>query len=310
MPLPEERNLSHHKEASLEVASQKIRKQIIERGDLPQVTTKRQLALLDQIAACEIGKFLIERGGLNGYWTHYIVTYPNLSVKPKMNEVEDFLLNRAPTCLATQQRFQIFKQELQKRLFEGANLASIPSGLMTELIELDFSQIENFTLTGIDLDGETIAQGKKLAKEYGLMSHCQFFQKDAWNLEFEDHFDLITSNGLSIYEPDDEKVTALYKEFFKALKPGGSLITSFLTPPPIPGRVTEWNLAKVKPEDALLQKIILSDILGCKWQAFRSSQTVKIQLERAGFEAIELIHDEASIFPTVVARKPLSLTDS
>lgn len=305
----ENRNLSHHRQGeSLQLNLRSIRDKIIQRQDLPYVSVDKQLEILDLLADCDLGRFLIERGGLNGYWTYYVVTYPTLPVKPQMNAIEEFLLKKSPTCLATQQRFQIFKKELQNRVSEGVCLASVPCGLMADLIELDFSNISRFSLTGIDVDDDSIAQGLCLAERYGIARNCEFLQKDAWALNINNRFDALTSNGLAMYEPNDERVVDLYREFFKAIKPGGSFITSFLTPPPIPGQVSEWNQAKVNAEDALMQKIVFSDILSCKWQVFRSSQKVKSQLETAGFESIEFIYDEASIFPTVIAKKSLQYT--
>lgn len=284
-------NLSHEVQNE---SYQKIREKIIERKDLPYVSVERQLELLDLLASCELGAFLIERGGLNGYWTHHIIKGFHTE-----NWAEQFLLEKAPTCLATRQRFQIFKKELQKRVVEGAAFASVPCGLMADLTSLDFSKIANYSLTGIDIDLETLEQGKQLAVEQSISNHCEFLQGDAWDLKAQDRFDVLTSNGLSIYEPSDERVVELYQEFYRAIKPGGHLITSFLTP------ISEWDQSKIHGPDALLQRIIFADILSCKWQIFRPLEKVKKQLETAGFEEIEFFHDEASIFPTVVARKPV-----
>lgn len=306
--LSEERNISHYQEdASFELSAQKIRAKIIMRQDLPYISVDKQLELLNGLADCEFGRFLIERGGLNGYWTHYVATYPTLPTKPKMNSIEEFLFNKAPSALALQQRFQIFKKELQKRVSKNVAFASIPCGLMTDLLELDFSDISHFNLTGIDIDADAICEAQRLAEKRGILKNCEFLQRDAWALNIENRFDVLTSNGLSFYEPDDERVVDLYREFFKAIKPGGCFITSFLTPPPIPGQTSEWNLAKVNTTDALMQKILFSDILNSKWQIFRLSEKVKSQLESAGFELVEFIYDEASIFPTAVAKKPIQV---
>lgn len=51
----------------------------------------------------------------------------------------------------------------------------------------------------------------------------------------------------------------------------------------------EWILDRVNPQDALLQKIIFADILSAKWQVFRTEETVKAQLNQAGFCEIELL---------------------
>ncbi len=102
------------------------------------------------------------------------------------------------------------------------------------------------------------------------------------------------SNGLNIYEGNDERVIDLYKEFYNSLVPGGILVTSFLTPPP-------WDKANV---DALKkQKAIFGDILQASWQHFRSESQTRQQLEAAGFTILEIIYDTQGLFPTVVAQK-------
>ena len=158
---------------------------------------------------------------------------------------------------------------------------------------------------GIDIDASAIMQAQQLAKKKGILRNCTFLKKDAWALDIDNRFDVLTSNGLSIYEPSDARMIELHRLFFKSIRPGGHLITSFLTPPPAPGQASEWNLTKINASDALLQKILFSDILDCKWQVFRSSESVKTQLQSVGFESIGFIYDAASIFPTVIAQKPL-----
>lgn len=308
----EERNLSHEqRDGSFQTSLQKLIDKVKERGDLPHISVEKQLELIDSLSQFDFGRFLIERrGGLNGLWTHYAITHPlkggitglNNRGNP-FNEMERFLLNRAPVALATQQRFLIFKTEIQKRVSEECNFASIPSGVMADLLDLDYSKVSHFTLYGIDLDSDSIDLAFALAKEKGVSAHCKFSCKDAWNLEVKEQFHLITSNGLTIYEADDEKVVELYHQFYRALKPEGCLITSFLTPPPIPGVSSEWDFKKINSQDALLQKIIFSDIFESRWQIFRSGERVKKQLQAAGFNGIEIIYDDAHIFPTVIATK-------
>ena len=114
---------------------------------------------------------------------------------------------------------------------------------------------------------------------------------------------LISSNGLNVYEPDDEKVIELYRQFYKALKPGGKLVTSLLTYPPAVKNQCEWDMSKINQNDLLLQKIIFVDISEAKWQSYRSSEQTNAQLKSAGFENIQFIYDDAKMFPTVIAYK-------
>lgn len=307
---PSSQNLSHEqRELSFEAAKQTTTDKIQSRGDLPYVSVEKQLELLDQLSQFDLGKFLIERTGLTGFWTHYIVSHPLKGCLSGLNQnnmpfhpLEDFLLNRAPVCLATQQRFAIFKTLLQEHLQEGySRLHSLRTN--GHLLDLDFSNLSEFFLYGIDLDPETLFQAMSYAEERKLAKKCTFSQQNAWDLKDDSKFDLITSNGLNIYEPDDEKVIELYRQFYNCLKSQNVLATSFLTPPPIPDLKCELILDRVNHQDALLQKIIFSDILSAKWQVFRTKETVKAQLNQAGFCEIEFFYDEAHIFPTVVAKK-------
>ena len=171
-------------------------------------------------------------------------------------------------------------------------------------MKLDFTGVENFRLVGIDIDSESLEQAKKLAVEYGLSEKVELHQEDAWKLPFEDEFTLLTCNGLHIYEPDDEKVTELYQQFFQALIPGGLLVTSFITPSPDLDPNSEWHMSQINSEDLLLSKIIFLDVLDVKVTGLRSSSTTKLQLQTVGFDEIEFIWDKARIYPMVTARKP------
>jgi SAM-dependent methyltransferase len=277
--------------------------QILHAGDLPHVTAQRQIEILNQLGEFDFGRFLLQNKGINGYWTHYMLTYPRQNSPVTANPIEKFLLERAPTILATQERFDLFLRENQLAVANNRQLASIPSGMMGELLYLNFSEISQIQLVGIDYDVSALDDAKKLAAKQNLMKFSSFKQSDAWNLRLHNEFDLISSNGLNIYEPDDNRVTSLYQQFYAALKPGGKLVTSFLTPPPGLNEFCEWTMTEVNADDSLLQKIIFADVLGVKWQCFRSTQQTREQLELAGFKAICFISDRANIFPTVTAYK-------
>lgn len=155
-------------------------------------------------------------------------------------------------------------------------------------------------MIGIDLDEKSLDLAREKSHQLNI-SNVEFIQNDAWEINNNEQFDIITSNGLNIYEPDDDKVIALYRKFYSALKPEGILITSFLTPPPTISKESPWK--NVNPQDALKQKVIFSDIIGVTWQAFRTEDTTRAQLETAGFQVLEVIYDSQGIFPTVVAKK-------
>ncbi|HVY53222.1 MAG TPA: class I SAM-dependent methyltransferase [Gammaproteobacteria bacterium] len=272
-------------------------------GDKPYASVDQQLELLHELTQFDFGRFLLCNKGINGYWTHYMLTYPWQPKKARQNRLEAFILERAPTVLATQERFRIFLSENQKLVSDNNKLACIPSGMMGELLYLDYSSITDIHLVGIDYDHDTLDDAKKLAQEKSLLKFTQFEQADAWQLNLDNEFDLISSNGLNIYEPNESKVVALYQQFYNALKSDGKLVTSFLTPPPQLTTDCEWNMGAINQQDLLLQKIIFVDIIEAKWQCFHSSQFMQKHLEAIGFNSIQFIYDKAKLFPTVIATK-------
>ena len=144
------------------------------------------------------------------------MTHLDLNGRP-FHPLEAFILNTVPFVLATQERFSIFKEEIQKRLFERCSCASIPSGLMADLLDLDYSSLKNFSLYGIDLDPKTLIQAKNYSFEKGLFEHCVFIENNAWNLNIKEAFDLISCNGLTYMSPMIKKLFLSMKNFIKLL---------------------------------------------------------------------------------------------
>lgn len=257
-----------------------------------------EMDLLEQLSDFELGRFLLSNKGLNGYWTAYIILHG--PKQQNLHPLEAWILHHSPSVKATQERFRIFQKVLQKNLRDNITIASVPCGLMDDLLTLDYSNTHNIRLVGIDLDKKSLDFAQEQSKQLNI-SNVRFIQSDAWKLKNNEEFDITTSNGLNIYEPDDEKVIALYRKFYQALKHRGILITSFLTPPPAMSKESSWK--NVNPQDALKQKVIFSDIIGVTWQAFRTENKTRLQLEGAGFEVLDVIYDSQGIFPTIVARK-------
>ncbi len=262
------------------------------------VPLEKALDILKQLSQFELGRFLLANKGLNGYWTSYTIIHG--PKKTSLTPLEKWLLNKAPSVKATQARFQIFQQQLQNYLKSESKVASIPCGLMDELLGLDYSNTKDIRITGIDLDEKSLQLAKENATKYKI-DNIELTKKNAWNLGVTEEYDIITSNGLNIYEPSNEKVILLYKEFYKALKPNGILVTSFLTPPPTLSKQSPWE--NYSTEDALKQKVIFSDIIQATWQVFRTEAETREQLKIAGFTVIDVICDDQGIFPTVVAQK-------
>jgi len=189
------------------------------------LTLEDELQLLEEFSNFDLGRFILENKGLNGYWTAYVMLHG--PKKTNLTPLETWLLNDSPAMLATQERFGIFRAELQERIKDGMSIASAPCGLMDDLLGLDYSNTKNINIVGIDFDNESLELAKINAKTHNLSENTTFLQRDAWNLSEQNEYNILTSNGLNIYEPNGEKLVDLYKEFFKSLKPGGVLITSF-----------------------------------------------------------------------------------
>ncbi len=232
-----------------------------------------------------------------------VIGHPILSIVPcveNLHPLERWILQDAPIVKATRERFHIFQKYIQNNLKNNINLASVPCGVMDDLSTLDYDSCLGVSVTGIDLDSESLELAAKNATINGI-KNTYFLQKNAWHLNLPEQFDIIASNGLNIYEQDDAKVIQLYKEFFKVLKSNGSLVTSFVTPPPTPADCGIW--VHYKMQDLIKQKAIFSDILQVNWQSFRTEEQTKSQLLEAGFSGIEFTYDVQRMFPMVVAHK-------
>ncbi|HEX4840519.1 MAG TPA: methyltransferase domain-containing protein [Rhabdochlamydiaceae bacterium] len=303
-------NKTHHSlHGTLEKAVADLEVKIRERGDLPSVSVDEQIAVLQDLIQFPLGRFIVEKKGANGFWTDYMITFPetrrktgrNIEGKP-LSKWEDFLVNRSPVVLASQERYKIFQRTAQSLIKDGVVLASIPCGVMNDLLTLDYSNVANFKLIGIDIDKESIDLAKKQAEAKNSRS-VEFRIQNAWELEDQNSFDVITSSGLNVYEDDIEKVLELYRQFYRALKPGGVLITSVLTYPPGEGKKTDWDLTGMSEETLRMEQILHKEILGVKWRNFCSINEIELQFMKAGFSKVDVILDRRRIFPTVIAYK-------
>lgn len=293
-----EGRLISHEAVTHDIDLDKIRKRLMLQSTLT-LPLEETLTLLDQLMEFELGRFLIKNRGLDGFWTAYVILHgPKRS---DLSELERWVLTQAPVVMATQERFKIFQKELQLMLRDGVTIASVPCGLMDDVFGLDYSKVKDVRLVGIDLDGNSLRLAKENALHQGVYDKVKLVQKDAWSLGVENAYDVITSNGLNIYEPNKDRVIALYKEFHKALKAGGVLITSFLTPSPMMAADSPWK--NVNKEDAVKQKAIFADIIQAGFQTFWTEKEVREQIESAGFKVLRVVYDRQGMFPTIVCQK-------
>ncbi|CAD7738266.1 hypothetical protein LMG31886_27350 [Xanthomonas hydrangeae] len=295
---------SDHQDDAAVLAS--IKSRLRQTGDRSDAMVQRLIGLVDALWSIEFGRFLLRNRGLNAYWTHRMVTYrPDAQPYDSMSAMERHIFEKAPAALATRERFGIFRQQLQRLLRPGMTLASVPCGWMGELLMLDYRECPDVRLIGIDLDPQALEGALQLARQHGLEGQLSLRLEDAWTSGPGDEVDVLTSNGLNIYEPDDGRVIALYRAFFERLTPGGVLVASFLTPPPSICAESPWKLENIDAEALTLQNQIFAEIVQARWASFRTHAHTRLQLESAGFTDIRFIDDAASIFPTVIAQKPL-----
>ncbi len=302
-----ERLISHGGDAEGELAPllESIKARLRLAGDLPGATVEQQIGMLEALSGLDMGRFLLRNRGLNAYWTHRAVTHlPGDAEAKGMSAFEQRFYETLPAVLATRERFGIFRAQLQALLKPELTLASVPSGWMGELLLLDHGPHPDVRLIGIDLDQQALDGAAVLAEERGLTARVSLRREDAWNMSLKGEVDVLASNGLNIYEPDEARVTALYASFFDALKPGGTLVTSFLTPPPTLSPDSPWDMAQIDQQALGFQFLMFVRIIDVKWSAFRTHAETRAQLEAAGFGEIRFIDDRARMFPTVVARKP------
>ncbi|MEN6057439.1 class I SAM-dependent methyltransferase [Bordetella pertussis] len=296
--------LISHRAASADLAGmvRQARQRIFLQGDLPGFDVARQIELLLGLAESELGRFLLLYRGLNAEWTHRLVTHQPGS--GALAPLERVFYERLPAVLATRERHGHFRRALQRHLRPGCVAASVPCGWMSELLALDYSACPGVQLVGIDYDPEALDGATRLAAGHPLAAQITLHRQDTWALDTREGYDLLTSNGLNIYEPDDARVTELYRRFWQALKPGGVLVTSFLTPPPALSPDSPWDMQAIDPHDLQLQQLVFTRLIQPRWNALRTHAQTRAQLEEAGFTDLRFEDDRARLFPTVIARKP------
>ncbi len=284
---------------------ERVRARLRAGGDAPGATVGQLLSLADALASFDLGRFLLRHRGLNAYWTHRLVTYqPGQLPASSVEGLEYQMFEKLPAVLATRERFGIFRSQLQALMKPGATAASVPCGLMGDLLLLDYSSLPGVSLIGVDLDQDALDSARTLAEARGLADRVSLHRKDAWALDLRASVDVLASNGLNLYEPNDGRVTELYCAYLEALRPGGTLVTSFLTPPPALSPASPWNMEATDPKALSLQTLLFVKIIEAKWQTFRTHAQTEEQLRHAGFVNIRFIDDRARMFPTVIAQRP------
>lgn len=267
---------------------------------------EEELAILAQLQEFELGRFLLHNQGLNGYWTSYIFRYrPG---DPTATPMEHWLLNNS-TLRGARERFHRFKAEIAQYVTDTAVLASVPCGVMDDLLQQDYRATTGVRLVGVDIDTEAVRLARENAVQHGLDGQCEFLLRDAWQLDLAAEFDLLVSNGLNIYEPDRTRLVELYRNFGRALRPGGRLLVSFPPPPPpppwlAPERAAEWDKYGIPEADLRRNMALFGDVLQAKYRNFTSEQDMRAQLAEAGLNVEAVSYSATGVMPIVSAVRP------
>ena len=293
---------------------------IQQKKDLLSYSVEDTVTLVKELASFDFGRYMLKNKGWNGFWTQYaIIKAPQID-KSKLSELEYWILHNSPLCKATQQRYKFFKTHLQYYLNQYKldtnknqpyRMVSVPSGLMDDLLSLDFTETTNVHLYGFDLDTKGIEKATENVLQYSSSLQrnnvqVSFTKSNAWELNsnediIKDKYDIVTSNGLNIYVHDENQVIELYRQFRSILKVGGILITSFIVPP------QEWRPSN--PDDAIKSKVIFFEIIEFNTANYRTEDTKRKQLESVGFKIVDVIYDDQHIFPTIIAQAVVSNDD-
>lgn len=215
-------------EETIQAAVQEIRSDV-EGKTLSDTEKKERLILVTMLTEFALGRFLLVNRGLNGYWTDVILNRPldpNAN-RQYVNSLEEYLMERSPPFVARCEAQRVIHREVRPLLRPGRAVASVPSGLMSEILLATQKPFAGVDLFAIDLDADNFAMIRERYGDRLKGNTLHTLHMDARQLEMSERFDLICSSGLTIYMPNDDDVQALLHLFFTALKPNGKLVTTF-----------------------------------------------------------------------------------
>lgn len=95
-------------------------------------------------------------------------------------------------------------------------------GTSTGFTSLELSRLVGCSVTGIDVNEESLKEARRRASELGVEENIQFEQEDATDLTYDDDtFDVVFVGNVTAYVGDTE---AALSEYTRVLKPGGFLV--------------------------------------------------------------------------------------
>lgn len=262
---------------------------------------KEKLELFDELCEFEYGRWLLINRGLNAYWSYYMMFNNELNVK--FHPLESKMIEQSPGVIASRERITTDLKLIQSMVKSNMTLASVPCGFMNDLLRLNLDSVTDIKLVGVDLDAKAIEHAKENAKKLNKDSIVNFYLRDAWALNFENAFDLIHSSGLNMYVQREVDLISLYANFYKALKPGGSLITTSNMPPMDDNGELFWKVSQEEYAALPMQGLLFGEIIKVRQGLHCTKNQIVNQLKAAGFSQVDVNHDSRNMFLSFVARK-------
>jgi SAM-dependent methyltransferase len=273
--------LSHGAQHSFDDAVATTRRRLVAVGDTAAGLLSEKLRMLDQLGQFGLGRQLLLHGGLDSQWSHYV---HDECAAWRLDDGHKHPLEAVLLELwrGGRERLGMCRRLLNAELFEGITMLSVPCGLMSELLGLDFTGLTRFELVGIDLDPAALVTASERADKLGLAKHTRFARCDAWELPFKSSFDRIVSLGLNTYAPDVETAVALYRTLYRALVPGGKLVLGYMTPSTAPER----DPHAFTLEEQRLAHVLFREILAIRFAHTNTTAEITSLLERVGFRDV------------------------
>lgn len=264
------------------------------------VPVETATSIVKSLKEFELGRSIMTLGHLNSALVDYICHH---EVSPTNNEFETWFLSKSPKIKAARERYYITRNILQQHLRSNMNFGVMPCGVISKVAELNYEGLENIKVVGYDSNVQGLVNAEQKMQplvDQGIVN-LYLLKRNIWLLDEDNQYEVILSNRLSVLEQDSDKVLALFKKIYNALKVDGVFVCSFFTPSPLQApENSPW--LNVSENDLLLEHTIFEDIMNFQ-PAVRLESEFKQLLKGAGFEVIDIVFDTHCVYPTIVAKK-------
>ncbi len=313
--LPSYQTLSHRM-VSIDAVTAEARKEEligkIRGKEIPDARKEQLIGFVEQCSQSLLLRFYMVNGGPNGPLTEFMTLYPEdgkITGRDPMDnpitEPDRIHFENAPVVLAYQANHRNVRAILNETIFESCSkgarelkFASVACGTFYEFLKLSYPSTLDLKLFGFDIDQESLDVAQANAHRHGYVE-VTFKKQDAWQPLEGGPFDIITCNGFTFYIGEDDRLEALFKNFYDSLEIGGKAIASFILP------TDQWNLTSI-PEATMARMSLMMEAIPSRWTAsFRSEEKMREILTKAGFSAdnISFKYEPLNLHPSVIAKK-------